>query len=434
MRYSILYPIQRSGVRFARTGTSVTPTQPAMASAASAEVLASTTWPTSAAAPEYSARRRAAVSAVIERRNARTAGRSALAQSCEMVDCTLTAEGSQGNGDGFNDIAKNGIGGFRFFLERSVARAGDNAVRENGNGELFEVVGEAIVAAIEVGACLRGALEHERAARADAERELLAFARAIDDLESIIVQAGVDFDVGNGVLHGQHIADIGNRIERIERVIANTFAQNFLFRFVRGIAHFDAHQKTVELRFRQGIGAVMLDGILRGDHEKRLRQRERLAVDGDLCFVHGFEKRRLRTRGGAIDFVSEDNVGENRAGTKFKIARLGIVDADAENIAGEQIRRELDTLKAAMEGFCERLSESGLADAGDVFDEQMAAREQGDERELDGVFLAIDGARDGALELRDDLGGGGGHWLKTCVLPVTNRWRFKASRPRQTGD
>src|SRR2546429_6206023 len=204
-------------------GTSVTPTQPAMASAASAEVLASTTWPISAAAPEYSARRRAAVSAVIERRNARTAGRSALAQSCEMVDCTLTAGGSQGNGDGFDDIAKNGIGGFRFFLERSVARAGDNAMRENGNGELFEVVGEAIVAAIEVGACLRGALEHERAARADAEGKLLALAREIDDLESVVVQAGIDFDVGNGVLHGQrseeHTSELQSRLHLVCRLL-----------------------------------------------------------------------------------------------------------------------------------------------------------------------------------------------------------------------
>src|ERR1700731_1150946 len=118
-----------------------------MASAASAEVLASASWPISAAAPEYSARRSTADSAVIERRNARTAGRSALAQSCEMVDCTLTASQSQRNGDGFNDIAKNGISGFRFFLKRGVARTGDNAVRENRNGELFEVIGEAIVAA-----------------------------------------------------------------------------------------------------------------------------------------------------------------------------------------------------------------------------------------------------------------------------------------------
>src|ERR1700674_5091737 len=351
-----------------------------------------------------------------------------------MVESTLTAGRSQGNGHGFNDIAKNGIGGFRFFLKRGVARAGDDAMRENGDGKLFEVVGEAIVAAIEVGAGLRGALEHERSAGADSQSKLLALARAVDDIESVIVQAGVDFDVGDGVLHGQPIADIRDGIERIERIIANALAQNFLFRFVRGIAHFDAHQKTVELRFRQGIGAVMLDRILRGDHEKRLRQWERLAVDADLRFVHGFKKRGLRARRGAVDFVGEDYVGENRAGTKFKITRFRIVDAHAEDIAGEQVRRELDALKAAVKGFCERLCESGLADARNVFDEQMTAREQRDEGELDGVFLAVDSARDGALELRDDLGRGGGHWLKTCVLPVTNRWRFKASRPRKTGD
>src|ERR1700674_2530084 len=465
MRYSILYPIQRSGVRLARTGTSVTPPQPAMASAASAEVLARARWPSSAAAPEYSARRSAAVSAVMERRNARTAGRSALAQSCAMVDLialilaaqegksrllptrsrpsavppgmTFAGEWArippnrpdlQRNWHGFNDIAKNGIGGFRFFLQRSVARTGDDAMRENGDRKLFEVVGEAIVAAIEVGAGLRGALKHECAAGADAERELLAFARAIDHLESVVVQAGIDFDVGNGVLHRQHIADIRDRIERIERIIANALSQNFLFRFVRRIAHFDAHEKAIELRFRQRIGAVMLDGILRGDDQKRLGQRERFAVDGDLRFVHGFEKRGLGARRGAIDFVGEDHVGENWAGTKFKIARFGIVDADAENIAGEQVRRELDALKAAMKRFCERLRESGLANAGNVFDEQMAAGEQGNQRELDGVFLAVECARDGEMELRDDLGRGGRHLLKTRALPVTNRWRFRQSR------
>src|SRR5438132_9289528 len=182
MRYSILYPIQRSGVRFARMGTSVTPTQAAMASAASAVVLASVRWPSSAAAPEYSARSSAAVSAVMERKNARTAGRSALAQSRAMVDCTLTAQLLQRNRNGFHDIAKNGIGGFRLFLQRSVARTGDDAVGENGNGKLFEIVGEAIVPAIEIGAGLRGALEHQGAARADAECKLFALARAIDDL------------------------------------------------------------------------------------------------------------------------------------------------------------------------------------------------------------------------------------------------------------
>src|SRR5260370_21335673 len=165
----------------------------------------------------------------------------------------------------------------------------------------------------------------------------------------------------------------------------------------------------------------MLDVILRGDDEKRLRKRKSLAIDGDLSFVHCFEKRGLRARRGAVDFVGEDDVGENRAGAEFKFARFGIVDGDAEDVAGEQVRRKLDALKAAVKGFCERLRESGFAYAGDVFDEQVTAREQGDERELDGVFLAVDDARDGALELRDDLGCGSRHVLKTRALPVTNR-------------
>jgi len=105
-------------------------------------------------------------------------------------------------------------------------------------------------------------------AGADAERELLTLAREIDDLESVIVQAGVDFDVGNGVLHGQHIADIRNRMSESRGLSPTPLAQNFLFRFVRGIAHFDAHQKNGRAAIPAGISAVMLDGILRGDHEK----------------------------------------------------------------------------------------------------------------------------------------------------------------------
>src|SRR2546430_13463342 len=98
------------GARLART-------QSAIARWASAVVLGGARWPSSAAALEYSARSSAAVSAVMERKNARTAGRSVLAQSRAIVDCTLTAMQSQRNGNGFHDIAKNRIGGFRFFLQ-----------------------------------------------------------------------------------------------------------------------------------------------------------------------------------------------------------------------------------------------------------------------------------------------------------------------------
>ena len=102
-----------------------------------------------------------------------------------------------------------------------MARTGDHAVRKNGDGKLFEIVGQAIVAAIEESAGLRSALQHESTARADAESELLGFARAIDNFESIVVQAGVHLDVMDRFLHGQHFAQICDRFEGLERIFAD---------------------------------------------------------------------------------------------------------------------------------------------------------------------------------------------------------------------
>ena len=103
------------------------------------------------------------------------------------------------------------------------------------------------------------------------------------------MQAGVHFNVVDSLLHGQHFAQIRDGLERMQRIVANAFAQDFPLSFVRRVTHLDAHQKAIELRFGQGISAMMLDGVLRGHNEKRLRKRLRLAVHADLCFVHCFK-------------------------------------------------------------------------------------------------------------------------------------------------
>jgi hypothetical protein len=46
-------------------------------------------------------------------------------------------------------------------------------------------------------------------------------------------------------------------------------AEDFQLVGLVGVAHGEAHQKAVLLRFRQGEGAVVLVGVLRGDYEKR---------------------------------------------------------------------------------------------------------------------------------------------------------------------
>src|SRR5258708_28532435 len=118
----------------------------------------------------------------MERKNARTPRRSALAQSCATVEVTLTARRSQGNGDGLHDVAEHRFGGLGFFLKRSVARTGDDAMGKNGYRELLEVVGQAIAAAIQVGARLRRTLQPQRASTPAAARKLIGFTSARPDL------------------------------------------------------------------------------------------------------------------------------------------------------------------------------------------------------------------------------------------------------------
>src|SRR5258708_35350913 len=115
-------------------------TQPATRSAASAEMLARRTRPSSAAAPEYSASSSATPNANNERKNARTPGRSALDQRFATVEVTLTGRGSQRNRDGLDDFAQYSFGGFGFLLQRGVPRTGDHAMRKNRHSELLKVV------------------------------------------------------------------------------------------------------------------------------------------------------------------------------------------------------------------------------------------------------------------------------------------------------
>ena len=90
-----------------------------------------------------------------------------------------------------------------------------------------------------------------------------------------------------------------------------------------------------------------------------------------------------------------------------------VVDADAEDVAREQVARELHAAQLAADGLRERARERGLADARHVLDEEVPAREQRDERELDGVVLALERALDGLAqrlerrELRRDAGRSG---------------------------
>ena len=134
----------------------------------------------------------------------------------------------------------------------------------------------------------------------------------------------------------------------------------------------------------------MLDRILRGDHQKRLRQRIGVRVHRDLAFVHGLEQRRLRLRRGAVDFVGQQNVGEDRAALEFELLLGGGVDRNAQHVGRQHVAGELHALKTAIESARQRLAKRGLAHAGNAFDQQVSAGQHGNQGEADDFVLAAD--------------------------------------------
>ena len=67
---------------------------------------------------------------------------------------------------------------------------------------------------------------------------------------------------------------------------------------------------------------------------------------GNRALLHRFEKRGLGLGGGAIDFIGQYQVGENRARLEFQslaAAVVGLDDHAADDIGRHQVRRELNS-------------------------------------------------------------------------------------------
>ena len=89
------------------------------------------------------------------------------------------------------------------------------------------------------------------------------------------------------------------------------------------VVELDLEQEAVELRLGQLEHVAMLVRVLRRDHEERVREPVRLALDRDLALLHRLEQRGLRARRRAVDLVGEQHVREDRAGEEDLLARRG---------------------------------------------------------------------------------------------------------------
>ena len=165
----------------------------------------------------------------------------------------------------------------------------------------------------------------------------------------------------------------------------------------RRIGDQNLHQEAVELRFRQRIGAFHFDGILRGHHQERRFQLMGGGAAGDGALLHGFEQRGLRFGRGAIDFVGQHQVRENRSGLEAQRlvpAVVGFDDHAADDVGGHQVGRELDARILEVQDARQRAQQGGLAQARNAFEQHVSAGEQADQNAVDDVVLADDDFRD----------------------------------------
>src|SRR5438105_15560648 len=113
----------------------------------------------------------------------------------------------------------------------------------------------------------------------------------------------------------------------------------------------EIQHEAIDLRFWKGVGAFLLDRVLRGKDQERLFEQLRGAADRHLLLLHRLQQRRLQLSRRAIDFVGENDVGENRTFFYRKSSVRLIVDLGADDVGRKQIWRELDATERSVDRF-----------------------------------------------------------------------------------
>ena len=171
-------------------------------------------------------------------------------------------------------------------------------------------------------------------------------------------------------------------------------ADDFFFLFGAGVVDEDVEHEAVELRFRKGVGAFLFEGVLGGEYEEGLGEFEGRTAGGDVVFLHGFEERGLCFGRGAVDFVGEQEVGEDGAFDEFEDAFLGFLiffeDVGADDVGGHEVRCELDTLEVQFADFGEGADHECFGESGNADDEAVSAADHGEHELFDDFFLADD--------------------------------------------
>ena len=272
---------------------------------------------------------------------------------------------------------------------------------------------------------------------------LRRLARREHDVDHVVLHAIIHVDVTHHVARLHDLFDAGDRFD-LRRHRAGRAIDDLPLFLPGRVADLHHHEKAIHLRFRQRIRAFLLDRILRGEDDERVRQRVAAVADRDLALLHGLEQRALHLGGGAVDLVRQHQVREDGAELRRELALLLVVDHGADEVGRKQVGRELHAGEFRGDRVAQRAHGQRLREAGDTLEQDVTAGEQADQHALDHVALTDDDladlvgqavdegafAGDELVQGTDVIHGGG----RSSGGASRGKRRPGACRPRRRGD
>ena len=119
--------------------------------------------------------------------------------------------------------------------------------------------------------------------------------------------------------------------------------------------------------------------------------------------LHGLEQGTLDLGWSSVDLVGEDEVGEDRPLLHLEVLVLLAVHHRPDDVGGQQVGGELDTLVVGLYQLRQRLDRERLGKARQPLKEDMPTRKQADEERVYEVFLPDDRLTHARAEGIDDV-------------------------------
>ena len=94
--------------------------------------------------------------------------------------------------------------------------------------------------------------------------------------------------------------------------------------------------------------------------------------------LHGFQQSALHLGGGTVDFVGQDEVGEDGAFVYLEAFVLLGIDEGAHYVGRQEVRGELDAVELGVHRLRQGVDSQGLGQARNAFQEDVAAGQQAD--------------------------------------------------------